>query len=262
LRYGGSGGCARLLVTREIRHDGALVVDCVGAGHMSAGKAGRPVRRDVARNRARLIEAAREVFAKRGLDATLDDIARHAGVGTGTTYRHFANKQELAAALFADSSEQIVIDAQVALTIDDPWEGLVAFFQTSAERQAADRGLHQVLMGHQLDGDPLGTRERLIDAVARLFERARSAGVIRADAEPTDAAAIFSMLGVAYDMSAATHPDLWRRYLALLLDGLRATDRPPLPAGALPLDLLDVALAAAKPRQSRGDTPSAQLDNT
>jgi AcrR family transcriptional regulator len=229
---------------------------------MSAAKAARPVRRDVARNRARLIEAAREVFAKRGLDATLDDIARHAGLSPGTAYRHFANKQEIVAALFADSGEQIVIDARAAFAIEDPWEGLVAFFATSAEHQAADRGLHQVLMGQGPGGDPLRIRARLIDAVTRLFERAKSAGVIRADAELTDAAAIFSMLSVAYDMSAATQPDLWRRYLALLLDGLRATDRPPLPARPLPPDLLDAALAAAKPSQSRGDTPSAQLDST
>src|ERR1700712_4155727 len=111
------------------------------------------VRRDSERNRARLVEAAREVFADRGFDATLDDIARHAGLGTGTAYRHFPNKQALAAEVISDIAGQIVTDARESLSIDDPWQALVAFCEVTAARQARDRGLHQALTGRGGDGD-------------------------------------------------------------------------------------------------------------
>ena len=97
-------------------------------------------RRDAARNRELLVQAAREVFATRGLGATLDDVAAAAGVGTGTAYRHFRNKHELAAEVLRGATQQIVIDADDALAIEDPWQALVAFFETTAARQAGDRG--------------------------------------------------------------------------------------------------------------------------
>src|SRR6187431_2289167 len=90
----------------------------------------KAVRKDVARNRALLLEAARVVFAERGLDATLDDIAKEAGVGVGTAYRHFANKQEIAAEVLAASSGDMVTDAESALLIEDPWLAIVTFFES------------------------------------------------------------------------------------------------------------------------------------
>lgn len=213
---------------------------------MSEPAAAKPVRKDVTRNRARLVQAAREVFAERGLDATLDDIARHAGVGTGTAYRHFANKHDIAGEVLAEATQQVLADAQAALTIEDPWDALVTFFETSAARQAVDRGLHQALRGQGRAEDRLLLRTTLVDAVAQLFARAKAAGVVRADADPADAAPMLAMLGAAFDMGTATAPDLWRRYLALMLDGLRATGRPPLPVAPLAADDLPAAINAAK----------------
>jgi AcrR family transcriptional regulator len=208
------------------------------------------VRQDVARNRARLVQAAREVFAEQGLDATLDDVARHAGVGTGTAYRHFANKQELAAEVLQQSAVQIVADAEDALEVADPWLALAGFFETSSARQAVDRGLHQALIGRgSTSRSPL--RDQLVVSVTELFARAKAAGVLRDGIEATDAAAIFAMLGPAFDISSAVQPDLWRRYLALLLDGIRASDRGPLPARALELARLDDAMAAGKRGERR-----------
>ncbi len=89
------------------------------------------VRKDVVRNRMKLVEAARHVFAERGFGATLDDVAHHAGVGVGTAYRHFPNKRALAAEVLADATEAIALDARAALEIEDPWEALVAFFVLS-----------------------------------------------------------------------------------------------------------------------------------
>lgn len=196
-----------------------------------------------------MIDSARAVFAERGFGATLDDIARHAGVGVGTAYRHFPNKQALAAVVLADATEQIAADAADALAIEDPWEALVTFFERNAARQAEDRGLYERLTG-------LGDPERqdqiwpgIVTDVTSLFTRAQQAGVVRADAVPQDIAAIFALLGPAYEMTRDVSPDLWRRYLALILDGLRATDRPALPAAPPPAEALDTILKAGKPQR-------------
>src|ERR671937_1450248 len=97
-----------------------------GRSAMSA-PASRPLRKDAARNRALLVQAAREVFAERGLEASLDDVAHHAGLGVGTAYRHFANKYELAQAILAESVDEVVELAERAATSDHPWAGSVAF---------------------------------------------------------------------------------------------------------------------------------------
>jgi AcrR family transcriptional regulator len=198
------------------------------------------VRKDAARNRDRLISAARTVFAARGIDATLDDIAREAGVGTGTAYRHFPNKQVIAAEILADATQQIATDAADALAIDDPWDALVAFFESTSARLAADRGLYQVLAGRGNVDDKTRIWPHIVDGVTRLFDRAKKAGVIRADTEPEDAAVIFAMLGVTFSTGT------WRRYLALLLDGLRAAERPGLPTPPPSFATLDDVIAVSK----------------
>ncbi len=218
---------------------------------MTSTGATKPIRKDVARNRARLLAAAREVFAEQGLEATLDDVAKAAGVGTGTAYRHFANKQELAAEILSEASEQLVTDAQDALLIDDPWEALKTFFETSVERMSHNRGLHETLIQQRGPAQSAPLREALVVAVTELFDRAQRAGSIRSDASPTDAAPIFAMMGVAYAMSPPSAPELWRRYLALWLDGLRATGLPPLAEPPLSIADVPAALAAGK-RHGRG----------
>ena len=199
------------------------------------------VRKDAARNRDRLIDAARAVFAERGIDATLDDIAREAGVGTGTAYRHFPNKKVIAAEILAEATQQIATDAEDALSIDDPWDAIAAFFENTAARLAADRGLYQILAGQGDVDDKTRIWPHIVDGVTRLFDRAKEAGVIRADAEPEDAAVLFAMLGVTFPNQA------WPRYLALLLDGLRAIERPELPCPPPAFATLDDVIAVSKP---------------
>ncbi|CAN5163140.1 TetR/AcrR family transcriptional regulator [soil metagenome] len=217
--------------------------------------AAKTIRKDVARNRALLIEAAREVFAERGLDATLDDVARQAGVGIGTAYRHFANKQELAAEVLADASERLAADARAALLIDDPWLALTTLFETALARMSGDRGLHETLVQQRGPAAESQVRESIVEAIAELFLRAQRAGVIRPEADPTDLAPIFGMMGVAFDMSSPEHPRLWRRYLALFLDGLRADGVPPLPESPLRFEEIGPALAAGKRRIPRDLQP-------
>jgi AcrR family transcriptional regulator len=213
----------------------------------------RPLRRDAARNRSALLDAGREVFAARGLEATLDEIAHHAGVGVGTAYRHFANKQELAAAIFRDDFEQLVESARAALEVDDPWQALVGFIETTVAKQAHDRGLHELMtagaMGEQpmhVDGKIETVREALFEPVTALVERAKKNGCLRPDASPTDIAAILFMMGATFVTSEAVGRPVWKRYLQLLLDGLRCTGCGTLPEEALDLDELDTVLAVAK----------------
>jgi len=203
---------------------------------------------DAVRNRARLVAAAREVFAERGLAATLDDVAERAGVGTGTAYRHFRNKQELAAEVLGNATEQIAIDATNALTIDDPWDGLVSFFESTVERKAADRGLYQALAGLGRAEDKVRHWPAILDATTTLFTRARDSGALRHDAEPGDAVVVFAMLGAAYDLPDTPAGPAWRRYLAVLLDGLHAGEHAPLPVPAPTFGSLDDVIAASKQR--------------
>jgi AcrR family transcriptional regulator len=201
-------------------------------------------RRDAVRNRELLVEAGRQVFAEKGLQATLDDIAERAGVGIGTAYRHFRNKHEVAAEVLAVATESIALDAEAALLIEDPWIAIVTFVERNAARQASDRALYEVLAGQGRDADKLRLWPRIVEAVTTLFERAHQSKVIRDDARPEDVVAIFAMLGAVYDLDQ--HSETWRRYLALLLDGLQATNRPPLPHSSVAYGHLDDVIKAAR----------------
>src|SRR4051812_14786464 len=104
----------------------------------------RPLRRDAELNRQRLLTAAGELFAERGLDVTLNDIAHHAGVGVGTAYRRFANKEEVIDAYFENKLDQVAQLADDTLKDPDPWRGLVTYVEQASALQMEDRGLMQI----------------------------------------------------------------------------------------------------------------------
>lgn len=185
----------------------------------------RAPRKDVARNRQRLLDAGREVFARDGLDATLDDVARHAGIGAGTAYRHFGSRQGLVVAIFSDAAQTFTLDAREALTADDPWDGLVTFVETFAGRQAADRGLHQLFTGDHAGLLAPEDWSDLLTAMAAVFDRAQAAGAVRADVALSDVVGLLATLGPVYDLSAASSTPIWRRYVDLFLRAVR-TDAP------------------------------------
>src|SRR5689334_20697525 len=111
-----------------------------------ASTAPRP-RKDVVRNRQRILDAAQELFAERGLGVTLHDIADRAGVGVGTIYRHFPDKAELIDLLFEERLERMEELAHQALADPDPWHAVVWFHERSLELQSRDRGLKELLLG-------------------------------------------------------------------------------------------------------------------
>lgn len=179
-----------------------------------------PLRRDAELNRRRLMTAAREVFRDRGLAATLDDVARHAGLGVGTAYRHFSNKEELVDAVFEDMIDQVEASAREAAADPDPWHGLASSLEKVCELQAHDRGLREVMLGT----GKAAQRHALVDRrikplVDPLVARAKEQGALRPDMEHLDLPMIQLMVAAVTDQTG--EPDLWRRYLRLLLDGMR-----------------------------------------
>ena len=223
-----------------------------GAAGAAADEPARPMRKDAARNRALLIAAARDVFAKRGLDASLDEIARQAGVGVGTAYRHFGNKYELAEAIMHEALDTVVAAADRAGQAENPWTGLVGFLESVLILQTEDRGLREVMMGVHAEKSE-AVQERLLGRVARLLVRAQHAGQVRPDAEIGDLGAVLMMLNHVADLGGDVAPTLWRRYLPTLLAALRP-DGPPLPGAPLS----DIEMNEAIVRQHHGTSRSAE----
>ena len=208
-----------------------------------------PLRADAERNRQRLLAAAKDLFATRGLDVTLDDVARHAGVGTGTAYRRFPNKDALIDALMVDRIGELGEIAKECLKEPDPWVGLTSYFERALALQAADRGLKEVLFsagrGRERSNQ---ARLKIAPVVTKLVRRAMEAGVVRHDLETSDVPLINFMLNTIVDFSRDIEPELYKRYLAIVLDGLRPrADLEPLPVGALNVTDFQAAMARWKP---------------
>jgi AcrR family transcriptional regulator len=202
----------------------------------------RPLRRDAERNRQRILEAARVVFAERGLRGSHDDIARAAGVGVGTVYRRFPDKEQLIDALFEARVEEIAEVARAAVADPDPWDALVGFLIRSQELLSEDRGLNEIVLGGGR-GAARATAARSLIAplVARVLQRAKGAGVVRADIELSDLPLIQLAIGTVAESSRDVAPDVWRRTMTLVLDGLRAANA----AGELAVPALDPELIDA-----------------
>lgn len=181
----------------------------------------RPLRKDAARNRELLIAAARELFARRGLEVSLEDIAQHAGLGVGTAYRHFASRNEIASALLVQTLDAMIDSAEQTLTVEDPWQALIGFFEAAVEVQVGDRGLREVFLGVQDTGQIEYVHDRMTVIVTELVRRAQRAGVLRKDAATTDIGVIITMMSAVTEITGAFAPDTWRRYLALCLEGLK-----------------------------------------
>jgi len=220
----------------------------VGTGPQGAV---RPLRRDAERNRQRILKAASEAFNERGLDVSLDEIARYAGVGVGTVYRRFRTKEELVEALFMDRLESVAAVAEEAFEAPDPWSGLVSFMERMAEIIAGNLGLRQMLIFATYGQDLVAVaRQRNAPLVQRLVERAQAAGQLRTDLCQTDIPFIVFMLTEATHLAQAAKPDIWRRYLTLILDGMRPEREgvTPLPVAALLPQEMEKSMRQAAPR--------------
>lgn len=210
----------------------------------------RPLRRDAERNRRRILETARQVFAERGLDVSLDEIAQRADLGVGTVYRRFPTKEALVDALFEQQLEEVVAIGQEALADDDPWRGLVSFLERAGEMQSADRGLREVMLGTRYGHDRVArVRDGIHPIAAQLVDKARASGRLRADVSVTDIPLIAVMITAVADYAHDVRPEIWRRYITILIDGLVAarTGSTPLGVDPLTMDQVDEAMRAWHP---------------
>lgn len=178
------------------------------------------LRADAERNRAALLAAARDVFGEQGLDASLDEIARRAGVGNATLYRRFPTRRDLIVEVFAGQMAQYVTLAEHALLEPDPWAAFAEYLTSVFEMQATDRGLAELVISSAFDDDErlAALRAAAQRGATNVIERAQAAGRLRADFTRRD----LSLLARANAgvVQRSPDPQAWRRVLALLLDGL------------------------------------------
>lgn len=180
----------------------------------------RPLRADAARNREKILLAAAKVFAERGLDATLDEIATAADVGVGTVYRRFPDKDSLVAALFEKKIDDLATLAEQAGLIENSWNGFVWFLEQVLARQCENKGLRDVLAGSPYAHEAMeAAASRIVPLVMALMQRAQRDGYLRPDLVEADVTVLEKMIS---SLASTAHdtPELWRRYLAIILDGL------------------------------------------
>jgi AcrR family transcriptional regulator len=198
-----------------------------GAG--TSVSAERALRADARRNREAVIAAAKKLFADQGLDAQMPDVAKAARVGVGTVYRHFPTKDQLIAALVAERFDRLAAKAREGLEVEDPWAGLCDFIRFSAQIQADDRGLCEV-MGSRPDlMNAAAQAAGLPDLCDQLVKRAQRSGGLRRDLTGEDVPMIACGLGQITQAAMGPAAGRWPRLVEIILDGLRAPGSAKLP---------------------------------
>ncbi len=200
---------------------------------MPASTAAKSLRSDARRNRERLVASARALFAAAGVDVSVEEITHHAGLGMGTLYRHFPTKDELIDAVLEDAFAEIVRLAERAVAEEDAWAGFTGFLEDALALHAHNRGVKDVLATWAHGAQREAMRRRVRPLVRRMVERAQEQGTLRADFSPEDLPVVFWTAGRVIETAGQVAPDYWRRYLAFLLDGLRASSATPLPTPPL-----------------------------
>jgi AcrR family transcriptional regulator len=190
----------------------------------------RPLRRDAQKRHDRLLAAARREFAARGVDASLEGIAREANVAIGTLYRHFPTRLDLLLAALEPQLREFADGSKKALGIDDPWEAFVYYLENLFGVQAGDRGFNDFL-SRRFPGS--ADTERIHDEMCRQIEevltRAQEAGSVRPDITLADIVNLIWSNGQMLDATSTTAPNAWRRHLYLMLDAYRADRAHPIP---------------------------------
>src|SRR5919198_3513697 len=184
---------------------------------MQASTTSRPRRADAERNRARILAAASDLFAERGLDASMPELAERAGVGVGTLYREFPDKDHLLGAVIAERLRWLASQIETAAESDDPWAAFTDVVWKGAALHVKDRAFHQCMRAAIDLPEVREARGRTLDAFQRLIDRAQSAGVMRSDVVAEDVPRLLAGVG----LSRAKGPGAaWERHLAVVIDGL------------------------------------------
>lgn len=190
----------------------------------------RPLRRDAREHREKLLAAAQREFAARGVDASLEKIARDAGVAIGTLYRHFPKRLDLLMAAFQPRLQEFLDGATKALEMDDPWEGFASYLENLFRVQAGDRGFNDFLSRRFTDNaETERVHDQMCGQIADVLARAQDAGAARPDITQADIVNLIWSLGPIIDATSTTAPNAWRRNLYLMLDAYRAERAHPIP---------------------------------
>jgi AcrR family transcriptional regulator len=187
----------------------------------------RPLRADARRNREKIMASAAELFARLGTDAQMDQIAEHCGLGLGTLYRHFPTKEALLAAIISRRTEGLADLARAAERIDDPGEAFETLLRSYLESAEGDAAFQFAVLGSRdrRQSGPTVEKAEFRAIVTRIMDRAIAAGALRADLAIADFPLIAcGVLSVMYYKPGGDEEG-WRRYLDLVLDGLRAQRR-------------------------------------
>jgi AcrR family transcriptional regulator len=203
---------------------------------MTVKTTARPRRADAERNRSRILAAASALFAERGLDASMPELAERAGVGVGTVYRAFPAKDHLLGAVMAERLRWLAGEIEAATEADDPWAAFTDVIWKGAALHVKDRGFHQCMRAALELPEVREARSRTLDAFQRLIDRAQAAGIMRADVVAEDVPMLLAGVGLS---RAAGPGAAWERHLAVVIDGLRADGAHPLPSRQLTRAELD-----------------------
>jgi AcrR family transcriptional regulator len=190
----------------------------------------KPRRRDAIESHARLISAAQREFAARGVNASLEGIARDADVAIGTLYRHFPTRQDLLLAAFQPRLHEFSEGAMKVLEMEDPWEAFVSYLENLCRVQAGDRGFNDFL-SRRFPGnaDTERIHDQMCEQIESVLARAQESGQVRPDLAVADIVNLIWSNGRMMDATSATAPNEWRRHLYLMLDAYRAGRAHPLP---------------------------------
>lgn len=189
-----------------------------------------PQRRDARERHDRLIAAARREFAARGVNASLERIARDADVAIGTLYRHFPTRLDLLLAALEPRLREFLDGADKALEIDDPWQGFVYYLENLFRVQAGDRGFNDFL-SRRFPGsaDTERIHDQMCQQIDDVLTRAQKAGEVRPDITQADIVNLIWSNGRMIDATSISAPNAWRRHLYLMLDAYRAQRAHPIP---------------------------------
>lgn len=190
----------------------------------------KPRRRDAIERHDRLISAAQREFAARGVNASLEGIARDADVAIGTLYRHFPTRQDLLLAAFQPRLHEFSKGAMKVLEIEDPWEAFVSYLENLCRVQAGDRGFNDFL-SRRFPGnaDTERIHDQMCEQIESVLARAQESGQVRPDLAVADIVNLIWSNGRMMDATSTTAPNEWRRHLYLMLDAYRAGRAHPLP---------------------------------
>ncbi|WP_329790954.1 helix-turn-helix domain-containing protein [Lentzea sp. DG1S-22] len=182
-----------------------------------------PVRSDARYNREHILEAAREVFATDGLSAPMREVARRAGVGPATLYRHFPTKEALATEAFAEQMQACEVIVREGLADPDPWRGFCTVIERICALHARDRGFTAAFTSNFPRAlDFAGSRERSLKAVAKLARKAKRTGRLREDFVVDDLVLVLMANGGIRAATPEGRAAASRRFAALVIRGFAA----------------------------------------